>query len=270
MTSRGEGRSRAAGSKKLEKYLARKKALKSQPKRRIEERQVSQYDKDPRIQCAGEIWEYGAVLSLHKNDGPMFLYCVNQCADVLTHKAATHGSMQVWGSISFSNKISWKKGRESPMGSFFTNARDGDTIIDIMARLDCDAVMQELGQGSAASNNRTQDDRRWYHEATGCTFEFSVQTVVKRKRLRRPFPLSHRYHYNSAWKANIMHNLPSESTKKHKAVDTEDAGLSNVGAQDPGWRSTKIRFAVAMGLSLAILVAVLAVAGQALKAAATA
>jgi hypothetical protein len=285
MPTRGEERSRAAGSQKLEKYLARKKALKTQPKRRVEEREVVQYEKDPRIQCPGLMWEYTALLSLHKNDGSTLLHCINQCPDILTHRveATERGSVRVWGSISFCHVV-WKDGRESPIGSFFANANEGDTIFDGASHLDCATCLAVLEDalnkaestptsiqypGSTVDKDAMPESKRWFHEATGCTFEILVQNVVKRKRLRRPFPLSHRYHYNSAWKSNIMHNLPSENGRKQKAAGSTTAA---VPASDSSlwldWLTPEVRFAVIVGTTLALLTALLAVAGWALKAAA--
>ena len=267
-STRGEERNRAATSNKLERYLARKKELKSRPKTKLDERHVTQYEKDPRVVCPGAIWEHAALLALHLDDGSLLMQCVGQCPVVLTDRViARQGTrkavVHAWGTLSFVGAVTWKEGRESPIGAFFTHALEGDTIRDVAVRLQCEACLAALDapagagagagegapiptaanaarlaggtkgkgaaqQGVVAQCTPRSDDamlhRRWFHDATGCTFEFDVQSVVRRKKLRRPFPLSHRYHYNSTSKS--VHNMPSENPRKRKQRAGADAGAA--------------------------------------------
>ena len=92
-------------------------------------------------------------------------------------------------------------------------------------------LLQKFIEGGApVENSETSmfQNQKYRHEAIGCTFSQSVTRLIKRKKLRRPFKLSHKYHYNSTWEHQ---NYTDSGSQKRQSTTPIGSAQKERGTQ---------------------------------------
>ena len=110
----------------------------------------------------------------------------------------------------------------SQVGAFFADVQDGDTLLSVAERQGkrtFETALEHPGGVEQKSDSQyTLERQRHRRDAIGCTFTHEVTRLAKRKKLRRPWKLSHKYHYNSAW----IHKTQSSGDRHQHSTESSD------------------------------------------------